>query len=122
MDVNNRLKEIKIENYIWIVYLGIIILSYYSNSLEEDYLINQNLTSKENYRTIMIIIFSILVVVYFYFMQDSYESIKNIHNIDESNYLYYLSFIASLMIFISGLIFLYITIKDKELDIELAFN
>ena len=122
MDVNNRLKEIKIENYIWIIYIGIIILSYYSNSLEEDYLINNNLISKENYRTIMIIIFSILVIVYFYFLQDSYDSIKNIHNIDESNYLYYLSFIASLMIFISGLIFLYIIIRDKDLNVELAFN
>lgn len=122
MDVNNRLKEIKIENYIWIIYIGIIILSYYSNSLEEDYLINNNLISKEKYRTIMIIIFSILVIVYFYFLQDSYDSIKNIHNIDESNYLYYLSFIASLMIFISGLIFLYIIIRDKDLNVELAFN
>ena len=122
MDVNNRLKEIKIENYIWIIYIGIIILSYYSNSLEEDYLINKNIISKENYQIIMILIFSVLVLVYYYFLKDSYESIKNIKNIDETNYLSFLSFIASLLVFISGLIFLYISIKNDDLNVEIAFN
>ena len=122
MNVNNRLKEIKIENYIWIIYIGIIILSYYSNSLEEDYLINKNIISKENYQIIMILIFSVLVLVYYYFLKDSYESIKNIKNIDETNYLSFLSFIASLLVFISGLIFLYISIKNDDLNVEIAFN
>ena len=122
MDVNNRLKEIKIENYIWIIYIGIIILSYYSNSLEEDYLINKNIISKENYQIIMILIFSVLVLVYYYFLKDSYESIKNIKNINETNYLSFLSFIASLLVFISGLIFLYISIKNDDLNVEIAFN
>lgn len=121
-ELQNRLKEIKIEDFIWLIYIGIIILSYYSNSLERDYLINGNQISKEKYRNIMIIIFSILLVVYYYFLSDSYESIKNLHNIDETNYLYYLSFLASLLIFISGSIFLYIAIKDEELNVELAFN
>ena len=29
-----RLKEINIENFIWIIYIGVILLSWYSNSLE----------------------------------------------------------------------------------------
>ena len=121
-DTLNRLNEIKIEDYIWIIYLGIIILSYYSNSLEKDYLINNNTISKEKYRAIMILIFSVLVIIYYYFLKDSYESIKNIQNIDETNYLYYLSYIASVLVFISGLIFLYIAYKDEELNVEIAFN
>lgn len=31
-----RLKEIKIENFIWIIYIGVILLSWYSNSLENN--------------------------------------------------------------------------------------
>ena len=123
-DVSNRLKEIKTENYIWIIYLGIIFLSYYSNNLEKDYLLNNNYISREKYRYIMIIIFSILVIVYFYFLSDSYNSIKNIdvNNMNEKDILYILSFIGSLLIFISGIIFLYIAIKDKDINVELAFN
>ena len=123
-DVLNRLKEIKIENYIWIIYLGIIFLSYYSNNLEKDYLLNNTYVSREKYRHIMITIFSILVIIYFYFLYDSYSSIKNIdiNNIDDKDKLYILSFIGSLLIFISGLMFLYISIKDKDINVELAFN
>ncbi len=117
-DTLDRLKDIKIEDYIWVIYIGIIILSYYSNSLEKDYLLNNNQISKDKYRSIMVIIFSILIVVYFYFMVDAYNSyIKN-----KSNELLYLSLIASILIFISGLIFLYIAVKDKDLNVELAFN
>ena len=123
-NVSNRLKEIKIENYIWIIYLGIIFLSYYSNSLECDYLINNNYISKDKYKSIMTFIFIILVLIYLYFLVDSYGSIKNIdiNNMNETDRLSLLSLIGSLLVFISGLIFLYISIKDKDMNIELAFN
>ncbi len=111
----NRLKEIENENIIWLIYLGIILLSYYANSIEKDYILNGNEQSKEKYRKIMIFIFSILVIIYLYFLYDSYKSL------DDSN-LSKLSFIASLLIFTSGIIFLYIAYKDKELNVELAFN
>ena len=64
-DINNKLKEIKIEEFIWIVYIGIIILSFYSNNLEKKYFLFNDLISKEKYRKIMILIFSILIIVYF---------------------------------------------------------
>ena len=123
-EVNERLKEINIEDFIWIVYIGIIALSFYSNSLEKNYFLYKNNQDKEQYRNIIIIIFSILVIVYLYFLNDSYNSVKNLKSTDseQTKNLTYLSFIASLLIFISGLIFLYIAIKDEELNIELAFN
>ena len=109
---------------IWVLYIGIIILSYYSNYLEKKYFINKDIKSKEEYRKIIIIIFSILVIVYFYFLNDSYQGIKelNINDSKKKKNLVYLSFIASLLIFISGIIFLYIAIEDEELNVELAFN
>ena len=71
----------------------------------------------------MIFIFSILIIVYLYFLKDSYKDLKNINNEDyETKKLTILSFIASLLIAIGGFIFLYIAIKDKDLNVELAFN
>lgn len=123
-DLFNKLKQLKIENFIWVIYIGIIILSWYSNSLEKKYFIFNDLYSKDKYRHVMIFIFSILIIVYFYFLYDSYKDFKNLSNKDscKKQNLVILSFISSLLIFISGLIFLYIAYKDQELDVEIAFN
>ena len=122
--IEERLKEIRIEDFIWLVYIGIIFLSWYSNELERRYFIYKDNYSKEKYRKIMILIFSILVIVYYYFLNDSVSSINNLGSdvSYEKRRLNYLSMIASLFIFISGLILLYIAINDKDIDVELAFN
>ena len=123
-ELNEKLKQIKIENFIWLIYIGIIFLSWYSNSLEKRYYIYNDLDSKEKYRKILILIFSILVIVYIYFLNDAYKGVKSINPFDkkEKNNLIILSYIASLFIFISGIIFLYIAYKDEDLNVELAFN
>lgn len=123
-EINNRLKEIKIEEFIWIIYIGIIILSFYSNSLEKKFFLYNDLLSKEKYRKSLIIIFSILIVVYLYFLKDAYKSLKELkpYDTEKKKNLTYLSFIGSLLIAISGFIFLYIAFSDQEIDVELAFN
>jgi len=122
-EIENRLKDIKIEELIWIIYLGIIFLSFYSNNLEKDYFVNNNEEAKEKYRKIMILIFSILVIVYLFFFKDSYDDIKKINNCDEDKRKkVIISFIASTLILISGILFLYLSINDENLDVELAFN
>ena len=122
--IEEKLKQLKIENFIWLIYIGIIFLSWYSNSLEKKYFLFNDLESKEKYRKIMILIFSILIIVYLYFLNDSYKSVKDINSYDckEKNKLIYLSFIGSLLIGLSGFIFLYIAIKDEDINVELAFN
>lgn len=122
--IEDKLKQLCIEDFIWVIYIGIIALSYYSNFLERKYYVSGDLSSKNKYRSIMIIIFSILIIVYFYFLYDSYSSLKDIRCFDseKKKRLLYLSFLASLLIFISGIIFLYIAINDTDLNVELAFN
>ena len=122
-EIEDRLKEIKIENFIWLIYLGIIGLSYYSNYLEKDYFINNNIKSKEKYREILIVIFSILLVVYIYFFYDSYSSLKDLEKYSkEKQKKIVLSFLGSTFILLSGIIFLYLSYIDNDLDVELAFN
>ena len=123
-EVEEKLRQIKIENYIWIIYLIIIGISYYSNYLEKDYFVNNNIESKKKYRETLIIIFSILLIIYLYFTVDAYKSIETLKENDskEKKDLVTLSFIGSLLILISGIIFLYVAYKDYNLDVELAFN
>lgn len=77
-ELNKKLKQLKNEDFIWIIYIGIIIISWYSNNLERKYFIYNDLNSKEKYQKIMIFIFSILILIYFYFLKDSYDDLKNI--------------------------------------------
>ena len=123
-DIDEKLKQLRIEDFIWVVYIGIIALSYYSNYLERKFFVNGDLCSKNKYRSIMILIFSILIIVYLYFLYDSYNSLKdvNCYDSEKKKRLLSLSFLASLLIFISGIIFLYIAINDTDLNVELAFN
>ena len=122
--LNEKLKDLKIEEYVWIIYIGIIIFSFYSNSLERKYYLTENLEIKEKYRMTLIIIFSVLLVIYYYFLKDSYESVQELNATDTESKknLTYLSFLGSLLIFISGIIFLYIAFTDQDLDVEIAFN
>ena len=119
-----KLNQLKIEDFIWVIYIIIIIISWYSNTLERKYFVYNDLKSRDKYRKVMIFIFSILIIVYLYFLKDSFDDIKNLsyYDTEEKRNLTYLSFIASLFIAISGFIFLYIAIKDEKLDVELAFN
>jgi len=123
-DVNERLEELKIEDFIWVIYIGIIFLSWIANSLERKYFLFDDLESKEKYREIMTIIFSVLVIVYFYFYKESVSDIKKLKksDTDKKKKLTIISSIASLLILISGVIFLLVAILDEDLDVELAFN
>jgi len=122
--LENKLKQLVAEDKIWLIYIGIIFLSWYSNSLERKYFVFNDQKSKQKYRNIIIFIFTILIIVYFYFFKESVIDIKNIKPTDSNKRkaLIYLSFYGSLFILVSGLIFLLIALEDDELSVELAFN
>ena len=45
--LNERLKTLKTEDFIWVIYIGIILASWYSNALERKYLLTNDKNSKE---------------------------------------------------------------------------
>ena len=123
-EVNKKLRQLKIEDFVWVIYIVIIFMSWYANSLERKYFVYNDLKSKDDYRRIMILIFSILVVIYLYFLKDSFDDFKNLKPYDslQKKNLIFLSFVGSLFVAISGLIFIYIIIVDEQIDVEIAFN
>lgn len=122
--MKDRLKKIEIENFVWLIYIGIIILSFYANEKEKKFIINNDEISKKEYQNLLILIFTILLIIYIYFTKDSYNDIKNLNNndSDKKKILTKASFIGSVLILMSGIIFLLIAILDEEIDTEIAFN
>lgn len=123
-DKLKRLEDIKIENIVWIIYIGIIILSWYANSKEKRYLLYNDLLSRKEYQNLLILIFTILVIIYFYFAKSGYEDILNLTSYDspKKQMLTKFAFIGSFLILVSGIIYLVLAILDDEIEIELAFN
>lgn len=120
----DRLEDIKIENNIWILYLVIIGISFISNEYEKKYFLYNDQKAKEIYRILTIIIFAVVSLVYLYFAIDGYENVKNLKPWDNKQKvnLTKLNSLASNLILIAGLIFLYIAIVDTDLNVEIAFN
>ena len=120
----DKLNDIIIENYIWVIYIFIIILSWYANSKEKNFLINQDEKSRKEYQNLMILIFTILVIIYYYFAKSSYDDTKELklNDTNKKKILTYMSFLGSFLVLISGIIFLTIAINDENIDVEIAFN
>lgn len=120
---SEKLKEIEIENYIWIVYLGLIIFSFWSNNEERKYIIFGDISAKENYRNSLVLVFSIASIIYFYFFYSSYRSYKNLDKNDTESKKYFtvINLIATTLVLIAGLLFLFIAIEDEELETEISF-
>lgn len=117
------LRTIEIENYIWVIYLVIIFLSFIANKEEVNYFINNDMQSKSNYRKLIIIIFSIALGIYYYFFISGYETYKKLSPYDTESKKFFetINFIANILILISGVIFLIIAIFDEKLETEIAF-
>lgn len=119
-----KLKQIKDENLIWLIYIFLIFLCFYSNKYEKNYILFENNHDKKRYKELTILIFSIALIIYLYFFYDSYKGIKKLKATDSQKKkdLSNLNLLGSTLILISGLIFLYIAITDTDLEVEVAFS
>ena len=123
-ELTKRLNSLKIEDFCWIILMILILLFFYANNIERDYLISKNIIKKEQYRLLTIFIFIIAELIYFYYAYDSYNTLKKIKPNDkkQTKENAKLNYISSILIVIAGIIIIYIAITDTELDIELALN
>ena len=60
----DRLQDIKIENFIWVIYIGIIILSWLANCKEKKFILYNDEKSRKEYQQLMVLIFTILLIIY----------------------------------------------------------
>lgn len=118
MNKNELLNKIKIEDYIWIINIFIVIFALISNYYEKDYIKNNTAESKKIYKTINIIILIILFFIYAYLAYSRAIKVANNKNtsfnkevlIDEAN------FIAATLILIGALIYLIDEIIDTNIN------
>lgn len=119
---DKKLKQIDVDISILYIYLFIAILFYYAKKCEKMYIQNGSIFAKEKYRQLLVIVFSVAVVICLYYFIINYNNLykQNFNNFKIKR-LTMLSFLGSLFLLLSGIIFLYIAFTDTEMDVDLSF-
>lgn len=121
---NNTIRNLKIENLIWIIYLFISIAALISNYFEEDYIKTKNFKDFRTYKTINIEIFIVAFFIYLYFVYLNYKNISNLKkNASKKKVLIAnVNFIASILFLLGGSIYLFTEsisqTPDEDAEIE----
>lgn len=122
-DVEKKLKRLKNEDIIWIIYFFIVVFALYSNKLDRDYLLKKDKEAYKREKSINITIFFVAFFIYLYFLLLLTEDLGNMKkNFDDPNYRStFIQLIAAILFLIGGAIYLIneITRKDDDLDVGL---
>ena len=120
--IENRIKEIKLENIVYLIFIIIILFGIYANYKEIDYFLNNNNDSRDRYYYIMIIIFLMLVIISAYYFYQSYIDYLSSRYLEKSKAKEYnnLNLIANGLALIASLIYLYIAVTDTNIDAEIS--
>lgn len=114
MNINEKLKKLRTEDFIWIVYFFIAAAALYSNKDEREYLLFNNKRAYREKKTINIVIFIIALIIYIYFVINTTEDLSQMpqtfQNPEYANR--YAQLVAALLFLVGGIIYLVVEIKD----------
>lgn len=118
-DINENLKELEIEDFIWVISLFSACFALLSNKLEKDYLYTHNLSKEKEYKTINITLLVIAFFIYLYFMMLNYKRIKNsTHQSFKQMRINNANFLAATLIVLATIIYIMTSIlSTNELEI-----
>ena len=122
-EISKKLKRLKNEDIIWIIYFFIVVFALYSNKLDRDYLLNHDNSAYKSEKYINIGIFFVTFFIYLYFVLLLTEDLSNMErNFNNDNYRStFIQLIAALLFLIGCSIYLIneIVRKDDDLDVGL---
>ena len=108
MNINKKLKRLKNEDFIWIVYFFIVVFALYSNKLDRNYLLKKDNEAYKREKYINITIFFVAFFIYLYFLLLLTEDIGSMEkNFDDPAYRStFIQLIAAILFLIGGAIYL----------------
>lgn len=116
--------EVRVEDYIWIIYIFLAVFALISNHYEKDYLKTHNKEEESIFRTINTEIFIVTFIIYLYFVYINYKHLKrlNPNSSPKQVILANAGLVAAILFLIGGGISLVISlIGDDEDDFLLNF-
>ncbi len=78
MNIGEKLKRLKNEDLIWLIYFFIVIGALMSNNYEKNYLLTGNSSNQKKFKVLNITIFSVAFFIYLYFVLLNYEDVATL--------------------------------------------
>lgn len=115
-----KLRDIQIENFIWIVYLFISTAALISNYFESDFIKTNNGKDYKIFKKINITIFIVAFFIYLYFLYRNFKNVselkKNASN-DKKVLFAQINVIAAILFLVGGILYLYTESNDIDQEI-----
>ena len=112
-EIKEKLKELNIEDMIWLTYLFISTFAIISNYYERNYIKEKNKNSYQKYKTINYNILLISLIIYLYFLYRSIKRYIKDNNKNKTN------IIANTLFSVAALLTLLNEKNDNAFDINL---
>ena len=110
MNNNTRLKELQIDEIIWIIFITISIINILGDEYEKDYCLNNNQQSLNTSKNIFTFTLFASLLIYLYILFQRYNKYKN----NPNNNLTKERLFASTLVVVASIIFLTCQLKDRQ--------
>ena len=116
--IKDDLQELRIEDFIWIIYAFIVIAALVSNALERAFLVSKRPQLRRKFKTINITIFFVTFIIYFYFVLLSFRKLKNAQRCGSVKeiFLNHANYLAACFFLVGGCIYLFTEISSNSFD------
>ena len=121
-DLQRKLKLLKEEDFIWLIYFFIIIFALISNNFERDSLCNQNKTSSNNAKKINSTILIVAFLIYLYFVVatiENFDLLKRNSSRKEVR-IAFERLIANILFLVAGAIAIYADYDSNTIGTDIA--
>lgn len=113
-DINEKLRLLKNEDLIWIIYIFISISAIVSNHFEKQYDLTNDSEAYKKFKTINICIFTIAFFIYLYFFITIYGKSKNVRQSIKRYRLTKAQLFGATLFLIGGIIYLIVEVSETE--------
>lgn len=110
-----NLQNLEIDDFIWYIYIFIVVASLYSNKLEREYLLSGNMEKYREFHSINLVVLTIGFLIYVYFVYRGYELYQK-----KRDYKSTLNLISAILFLVAGGILLYLELQGGDLENELG--
>ena len=106
-----KLEELKKDDFIWEIYIFIVVFALISNSIERSSVYTKNKDEIRAYHAINLVLFIIAFLIYLYFLKLNTE-----HYLEKQDMSNYLSLIGTILLVVTGALFIIAELKSSNDD------
>lgn len=110
---NNKIKELKIDEIVWITFIALSILNIVGDEYEIDYYQDNNQEKDSNAKKIFTFTVAVSVIIYVYFFKKNYERVEELKEKKEDSTLAEVRLLGSTFIVVGILCLLYFQLNSQ---------